>query len=191
MEKHSIIEISPEDKYLSTKTSRTKRPVEGESSPPSPYNPRDLNSFNHLFIKASWCYGMMGEVEELFRDAERLYEEALKDLESDRVRKASENAWCATLRATDALILARTGERPVRSDLTTKWLHELRSKDQNIEILIGRYHTRSDLLHGLCFYLGACEPVEELKRRIVETGEYIVDARRLAGYSHQSKKLNL
>ena len=50
------------------------------------------------------------KVEELFRDAERLYEEALKDLEAGRIRKAAENAWCATLRATDALILARTGE---------------------------------------------------------------------------------
>jgi len=120
------------------------------------------------------------KVEELFRDAERLYEEALKDLEAGRIRKAAENAWCATLRATDALILARTGEEPVRSDVTTRRLHELRSKDPRIEILIGRYHTRADFLHGLCFYLGVCEPVEEVRRRIIETKQYIEDAKRLA-----------
>lgn len=120
------------------------------------------------------------KVEELFRDAERLYEEALKDLEAGRIRKAAENAWCATLRATDALILARTGEEPVRSDVTTRRLHELRSKDPRVEVLIGRYHTRADFLHGLCFYLGVCEPVEEVRRRIVETKQYIEDAKRLA-----------
>jgi len=120
------------------------------------------------------------KVEELFRDAERLYEEALKDLEAGRIRKAAENAWCATLRATDALILARTGEEPVRSDVTTRRLHELRSKDPRVEVLIGRYHTRADFLHGLCFYLGVCEPVEEVRRRIIETKQYIEDAKRLA-----------
>jgi len=32
------------------------------------------------------------EVEELLKDAESLYEEALKDLEAGRIRKAAENA---------------------------------------------------------------------------------------------------
>jgi len=44
------------------------------------------------------------EIEEMFKDAERLYEEALKDLKAGRIRKAAENAWCTTLRVTDALI---------------------------------------------------------------------------------------
>jgi len=34
---------------------------------------------------------MMPEVEELFRDAEKLYEEALKELEVGRLRKTAEN----------------------------------------------------------------------------------------------------
>jgi uncharacterized protein (UPF0332 family) len=121
------------------------------------------------------------EIEEMFKDAERLYDEALKDLKAGRLKKAAENAWCATLRATDALILARTGGKPVRSDVTTKRLHELRSKDPSVEILIGRYHTRADFLHGLCFYLGICEPYEEIKRRVIKTKQYIEDAKKLAG----------
>jgi len=48
------------------------------------------------------------EVQGMFKDAERLYEEALRDLKVDRRRMAAENAWCATLKATDAFILART-----------------------------------------------------------------------------------
>ena len=123
---------------------------------------------------------MNPEVRELFEDAVSLYGEALRDLNAGRLRDAAENAWCATLRATDALILARTGEEPVRSDVTTRRLHELRSKDPKVEVLIGRYHTRADFLHGLCFYLGVCEPVEEVRRRIIETKQYIEDAKRLA-----------
>ena len=43
-----------------------------------------------------------------------------------------------------------------------------------------RYYTRQGLLHGECFYLGFCEPREEVERRIRETAEYIADARELA-----------
>jgi len=53
-------------------------------------------------------------VEEIFRDAEKLYEDALNELEGGRVMDAAEKAWGATVRATDALILARIGEKPVR-----------------------------------------------------------------------------
>ena len=120
-----------------------------------------------------------GKVEKLFSDAENLYNEALKELDMGNVRDAAEKAWCATLRATDALILARMGLEPERSDLTTKRLHELRLKYPDVEILIGRYHTRQNYLHGYCFYLGVCEPVDEVKRRIIETIEYIKDAEKL------------
>jgi len=50
------------------------------------------------------------EVEKLFKDAESLYEEALRDLEAKRIRKAAENAWAATVRATEALIVAKGRE---------------------------------------------------------------------------------
>lgn len=50
------------------------------------------------------------EVEELLRDAESLYREALKDLEAKRIRKAAENAWAATVGATEALFVAKGRE---------------------------------------------------------------------------------
>jgi uncharacterized protein (UPF0332 family) len=122
----------------------------------------------------------VNEVEEIFKDAESLYQEALKELEVGKIRKAAENAWCATLRATDALILSRTGKKPVGSDVTTDRLHYLALKYPEIEILIGGYHTRSDYLHGKCFYFGSC-PEEPVRRRIIETKQYIEDAKKLAG----------
>ena len=45
----------------------------------------------------------------IFADARSLHVEALQLLEAGDIRDAAEKAWCATKRATDALILARTG----------------------------------------------------------------------------------
>ena len=49
-------------------------------------------------------------VREIFADAQALYQDALAMLEQDRLRNAAEKAWGATKRASDALILERTGE---------------------------------------------------------------------------------
>lgn len=89
----------------------------------------------------------------------------------------------ATLRASNALILARTGKVSERNPETTRELHELCSKEPEIERLrlCDRYHTRSDYLHGYCFYEGRCESVKEVKRRILETREYIDDVKKLIG----------
>ena len=46
--------------------------------------------------------------------------------------------------------------------------------------LVRRYYTRQGSLHGHCFYMGLCDPLEETERRIRETADYIDDAERLA-----------
>ena len=56
----------------------------------------------------------------LFADARTLYDDALEMLAQGRLRNAGEKAWCATKRATDALILARTGEEPRTSGQTMR-----------------------------------------------------------------------
>lgn len=119
--------------------------------------------------------------EGLFRASYSLYEKALKEMEAGEIKNAAEKAWAATLRAVQGLILARTGEEPIRSDLTTRQLHHLALKDSEIEEkIIGRYHTRLSRLYGDCFYMGICEPIEDIKRRILETDKFIEDAKRLA-----------
>ena len=114
------------------------------------------------------------------QDAWVLYRDALEELEPNKLRNAAEKAWGATKRATDALILARTGELPATTALTSQSLHLLVSRDRRLESLVGRYYTRIGFLHGECFYNGMCEPAEEVERRIRETDANIRDAQELA-----------
>ena len=121
----------------------------------------------------------------IFADARAVHADALRRLEAGDIRDAAEKAWCATKRATDALILARTGEESEFSPDTTRGLVRLAATDNAINnLLVGRYYSRQGHLHGTCFYLGICEPVDEIHRRIRQTADYINDAERLAGYSN-------
>ena len=119
-------------------------------------------------------------VNEIFADARTLHNAALNSLAQDDIRDAAEKAWGATKRATDALILARLGLESERTPETSRELHRLATRDPRAETLVGRYHTRADFLHGQCFYLGLCDPAEDVERRIRETADYIGDAEALA-----------
>ena len=122
-------------------------------------------------------------VSNIFADASAVHADALRLLEAGDIRDAAEKAWCATKQATDALILARTGTEPEFSPDTTRGLVRIAAVDSAINPLVGRYYSRQGHLHGTCFYLGDCEPVDEVERRIRQTADYISDAARLAGYS--------
>lgn len=117
----------------------------------------------------------------IFADARTLQEDALEMLELGKIRNAAEKAWGATKRATDALILARTGNEPERTPETSAELRALAGRSPEVQSLVGRYYSRQGVLHGDCFYLGLCEPLEDTERRIRETASYIADAERLAG----------
>ena len=52
------------------------------------------------------------QIDELFADASQIRSQAVEGLEQGDIRNAAEKAWCATKRATDAPLLARTGEQP-------------------------------------------------------------------------------
>ena len=108
-----------------------------------------------------------------------MHTQAIERLEQGDIRDAAEKAWCATKRATDALILARTGEEPPSTHDTTEALLALASHTPSAESLVGRYFTRISYLHGTCFYSGICGP--DVERRIRETGEYVDDAEALVG----------
>ena len=121
------------------------------------------------------------DVASIFADARQVHAEALERLVEGDIRDAAEKAWCATLRATNALILARTGEEPEKTPESSRGLDALAHRDDRLRILVGRYYTRQSQLHGQCFYLGLCEPLEVTERRIRETIDYIQDAEELAG----------
>ena len=109
-----------------------------------------------------------------------LYDDALEMLEQGKIRNAAEKAWGATKRATDALILARTGHLPIRTPDTSRGLRALAEADPEVCSLVGRYYSRQGALHDECFYLGLCEPLDDTERRIRQTAAYIADAERLA-----------
>jgi len=116
----------------------------------------------------------------LFKDAEFLYNEALEELARDKIRNAAEKAWAATLQATNALIFAKTGEKPENPTRARVLLDELgRVTPRITEVLKGRFHTNRDLLHGDCFYTGVCEPKDVIEQKIREVIEYIKDATKL------------
>jgi hypothetical protein len=119
----------------------------------------------------------------IFADAQFLYADALEELDRGNLRNAAEKAWGAAKRATDALVLARTGREPRTSGQTSRGLRALRRQDPTIESLRLRYAVRQSFLHGACFYDGMCEPEEDLIADIRETADYISNAQDLAGES--------
>ena len=117
-------------------------------------------------------------VREIFADAREMQTQAIDCFDRGDIRDAAEKAWCATKRATDALILARTGEEPVTTAATSDSLDSLASRDPDTRPLQGRYYSRIHHLHGMCFYSGYCN--DQTERRIRETAAYIDDAEALA-----------
>ena len=116
----------------------------------------------------------------IFADAHAMYTAALDRLAADDVRDAAEKAWCAAKRATDALIVARTGVEPERSTETGSRLRELARTERAARRLRAGYYERQGTLHGECFYVGLCEPRLDTEQLIRDTIDYIRDAERLA-----------
>ena len=65
----------------------------------------------------------------VFADARVMYAAAMGRLDAEDARDTAGKAWCATRRATDALILSRTGTEPEKSPDTTRGLDTLASQD--------------------------------------------------------------
>ena len=119
-------------------------------------------------------------VQEIFEDSRVLYDDAMEMLAQDKLRNVAEKAWGATKRATDVLLLARTGEEPRTTAITTLEVDRLGDRDPQVKSLVGRYFSRIGQLQGLCFYDGICDP-ELTNRRVRETIAYIEDAEVIAG----------
>ena len=121
----------------------------------------------------------------IMSDAWVLYEDALEMLRQGYIRNAADKAWGATKRATDALILERLGQEPVRTTQTSAGIRDLRCQSEALRSLHTRYLARVSELHGDCFYDGHCEPGDYFEEMIRETAAYISDAESLAAESNQ------
>ena len=87
---------------------------------------------------------MTETVRTIFDGARALQAAAVERLDQGDIRDAAEKAWGATKRATDALVLARTGERPEFPAETAAGLRQLWNQDEAVRQagLRPRYYTR-------------------------------------------------
>ena len=126
---------------------------------------------------------MTADVERIFDDARLMHGAALTLMNTGDIRDAAEKAWCATKRAADGMIAARTGREPVSSSDTSGSLRRLAETDPELVEFRREYRDRLGDLHGDCFYYGLCEPIENIVQMIRETEDFIVEAVRLADAS--------
>ena len=119
-------------------------------------------------------------VNELFADARYLYVDALEMLAQDRIRNAADKSWCAVKRATDALILARTGREPTTTSQTSAGSRHLGQESDPLASLRSRFSEYVHHLHVECFYNGHCQPEDYITALIRATEDYIRDAETLA-----------
>ena len=117
----------------------------------------------------------------IFADAWVLYEDAIEQLDAGKLRNAAEKAWGATKRATDALILARTGREPRTTSQTSGGIRSLARQSPELQSLRARYAIRISELHSDCFYDSDCEPEDEMAYTVRETAGFIRDAEAAAG----------
>ena len=115
-------------------------------------------------------------VNELFADARVLYADALQMLDEGHIRNAADKAWGAVKRATDALILARTGREPSTTNQTSYGSRALGQQSASLASLRSRFAEYVHHLHVECFYNGHCEPEEFIAGMVRGTGAYIRDA---------------
>ena len=117
---------------------------------------------------------------EIFADAKAVQASALDMLAAGDVRDAAEKAWCATKRATEALLLAVDGEVPPTTVRVSSGLRALGREREAARSLQRRLGEAARYLHHDCFYNNHCEPVEDTERLIRESAQYIADAEVLA-----------
>ena len=123
---------------------------------------------------------MTADVVRIFDDARLMHGAALTLMNAGDIRDAAEKAWCATKRAADGMITARTGEEPSTSTATGRGLDRIKREDPALAEFHSLYFRRQAALHGLCFYYGICDPIEEIIDFIRDTERVIADAERYA-----------
>ena len=117
--------------------------------------------------------------ERIFADARRMQDAALERIAAGDIRDAAEKAWCATVRATEALVLARTGQEPATSTIAGRRLLTLTVADPSLWDLRLHSSERKAILLEECLYHEYCQPVVT-ERLVDETADYVAEAERLA-----------
>ena len=118
--------------------------------------------------------------QEICADARAVQASAPEQLAAGDIRDAAEKAWCATERATEALLLSVNGEFPPTTSLVSRGLRGLGRGSEKWRSLQSRFACTAQFLLHDCFYDGHCEPVEDTEQLIRDVSKYIEDAELLA-----------
>ena len=115
----------------------------------------------------------------IFEDAHHMRDAALERMAAGDARDAAEKAWYATLRATEALVLARTGQEPGKPIEADRRLSSLAMKDGLLWDLRTRFAFFEVILWEECILHEYCVP-EEIDRTLSKAVDYVRDCERLA-----------
>ena len=115
----------------------------------------------------------------IFEDAHRMRDAALERLAAGDYRDAAEKAWYATLRATEALVLARAGLEPGKPIDTGVRLSTMGVHDQSLRDMRSRFAFFQVILWEECILHEYCVP-EEIDRTVSKAVDYVRDCERLA-----------
>lgn len=118
-----------------------------------------------------------------YDEAIQLADKAHEYWDRDLLRMSAEKTWAATLMATNAFILARTGVEPEPDDDngTERRLLELYKEIPDWEKFTGRFAIIAEDIYKAAVIERNVEPVYLLIHDIRKTAEYIRECERLAG----------
>ena len=117
----------------------------------------------------------------MLAEAWACYDEAIKLLEQGDLRNAAGKAWEASERATNAMILERTGREPQNERETSREVRFLILEGGDFKAFSSRFVGQIHDLYGDCFIDNHCEPEDYHAEMIRNTADYIREAERLAG----------
>ena len=118
--------------------------------------------------------------QELLAEAWGCYDDAIELLEQGDLRNAAGKAWDASEKATNALIVERTGREPQFVREMSSEVAHLGQESQALAPLRSRFAGQVESLYGDCFIDGNCSSGDYHVEMIRNTAGYIRDAERLA-----------
>ena len=118
----------------------------------------------------------------LFQTAHAHHAQALAQLDQGELRQAAALAWDATLAATNALLLARSGRHPEDLRETSLLMWELFARDNpSLRPFVTHYGALKGFLLEICEGDCFCGMEDALMDDIREAIDYIRQAEKLAG----------
>ena len=117
----------------------------------------------------------------LLAEAWEFYDEAIKLLEQGDLRNAAGKAWEESEKATNAMILERTGREPHNERETSREVRFLILEGEVFKAFSYRFVGQIHDLYGDCYIDTHCEPEDYHEEMIRDTNSYIREAERLAG----------